>query len=473
MLLTSRRILPPERLLHAPDALDHVGERLLVERQRPEVVDVAAAMAAPAEVIGDDGRLDAIDERTQRGEIRLVERIGGPDGERDPVQRNRHVAPHLLESGHWPAAGSEVVLAHRLHPVDRRPLGEEAAEVAGAKPEAMSQVWSRDAHARTQAGGARPPARDSLHLLRCLHLAALGLALLRVLGHGEALTLAIVLALAIVGRARAAARARPTIARARTIARVRASPWPRTRRSARPRAARWRQRRRCNESRAGGPRRRPASAHEHPSTKPGTWPRASPPPLRPPPRRAASGRLDGGGERELPRSRRPASGRSREGAARRAGCAARGLALHRVHRSARQAVSLRAACARRSHPAGHRLRSPLLGPPWRPLRPRPLAAASQRGGARPRGRARRARAGGARAAESSSTSTTSTSAPATTGSPPPSTSRECPRTASRSSISPATATRAPISSTRTTRRWPRPSGISIGRRSLASDRCRR
>src|SRR5207237_6968394 len=43
--------LPPERLLHLPDALDDMGEGLFGERKRPEVVDIAAAMAAPAEMV--------------------------------------------------------------------------------------------------------------------------------------------------------------------------------------------------------------------------------------------------------------------------------------------------------------------------------------------------------------------------------------------------------------------------------------
>ena len=73
--------LPPERLLHEPHAIDDVGERLLGERERPEILDVAAAVTAPAKMVGDDGGLDTIHQRAQGPEIRPVERVRGPDGE--------------------------------------------------------------------------------------------------------------------------------------------------------------------------------------------------------------------------------------------------------------------------------------------------------------------------------------------------------------------------------------------------------
>src|SRR5207249_4413877 len=67
------------------------------------------------------------------------------------------------------------------------------------------EVGPRDAHMEhgPAASGGRPAV--SLHLLGSLRLAALGLAVLRVLGHREALALAVILAFAVMGRALAIA----------------------------------------------------------------------------------------------------------------------------------------------------------------------------------------------------------------------------------------------------------------------------
>ena len=141
--------LSAQRLLHTLDALDDMGEGLFGERQRPEVVRVTAAVTAPAEVVGNDRGLDAIDQCAQRRKIGPVERVGGPDGKRNSVQRDRHLAPHFFEDRDGPAPRSEIVLADRLHPVDRWLPGEHRAEMAGAKPDAMPQVGSWEAHAET------------------------------------------------------------------------------------------------------------------------------------------------------------------------------------------------------------------------------------------------------------------------------------------------------------------------------------
>jgi hypothetical protein len=62
----------PEPVLHAPDALDHVRERLFGVRQRQEVVRRPSLDARPAEVVGDPGRFHLRRERDESLEVGLV-----------------------------------------------------------------------------------------------------------------------------------------------------------------------------------------------------------------------------------------------------------------------------------------------------------------------------------------------------------------------------------------------------------------
>src|SRR5262249_56898831 len=82
----------------------------------------------------------------------------GREGGREGGRRHGPAPPHLLERGDGPAAGSEVVLADGLHPVDRSPLDEEPAEVPGTEADAVPQSGPGDAHAqkRRSTGRASP-----------------------------------------------------------------------------------------------------------------------------------------------------------------------------------------------------------------------------------------------------------------------------------------------------------------------------
>ena len=110
----------PEPLLHARHARRHVRQRLLGERQRPQIVRAVTAEARPAEVVRDPGRLDLRRQRRQPIEVAGVQRIGRPERHRHPVEHDRAMrARRAQHSARVPPLAHEV-LADHLPPVDGR-----------------------------------------------------------------------------------------------------------------------------------------------------------------------------------------------------------------------------------------------------------------------------------------------------------------------------------------------------------------
>jgi hypothetical protein len=152
------RDLAPEDILNADHSLDDVRERLLGVGERPEVVDVMAAVPSPAQVIGHERRLDSVDEPPQVREVPLVDGLGRPDRQRDTVEDHGQIAAHLLQHRIRPPAEPEIVFARGLDPVDAGTFREPAAEVLGSQADAMPQRRTRDGHQarRVGDGGAGP-----------------------------------------------------------------------------------------------------------------------------------------------------------------------------------------------------------------------------------------------------------------------------------------------------------------------------
>ena len=111
---------PPEPLLDARHARRHVRQRLLGERQRPQIVPAVAAEARPAEVIRDPGRLDLRRQRRQPIEVADVERVRRPERHRHAVQHDRAMRARRPQHPARVAPLAHEVLADHLPPVDGR-----------------------------------------------------------------------------------------------------------------------------------------------------------------------------------------------------------------------------------------------------------------------------------------------------------------------------------------------------------------
>src|SRR5882724_10586454 len=154
--------LLPESVLHRLHPLDDVLERLLGVRQREQVVRVVTANAAPAEVIGHPRGCDAIDERTQRVEVPVAQRIGRAERQGHPVQDHRTARARSLEHGQRPAAVDHEVLRDRLEPVHPRRAIEHPREMRRSQPDAVPQIGNAECHwvyfHRVEAGSPDDPA---------------------------------------------------------------------------------------------------------------------------------------------------------------------------------------------------------------------------------------------------------------------------------------------------------------------------
>ncbi len=130
------RELATEGLLDRSDARRNVRERFLGVRQGQQVVEMAPADTAPAQVLGDERGLDPIGEALQLGDVPVVERVGRPERHADAVQRYRIVGAQILERRDRRPAVGEIVLAVDFEPGNGGPLGPHAADVRASQPDA-------------------------------------------------------------------------------------------------------------------------------------------------------------------------------------------------------------------------------------------------------------------------------------------------------------------------------------------------
>ncbi len=158
--------LAPQEILDRPDARAHVRQRLLRERKRQEVVEVPPAHAAPAQVLGDECRLDPANQCAELREMLAREGIGRPQRHPDAVQRERIIGPDAIERRERRAAVGEVVLAVNLEPGyrrPRRPARAARAAPAGPRPAATRKGVARH-HRRAQFRPGGPAAAGASRL---------------------------------------------------------------------------------------------------------------------------------------------------------------------------------------------------------------------------------------------------------------------------------------------------------------------
>ncbi len=139
-----RRILdgdpPPERFLHAVDVVADARERLRVARKRQQVGMVGAAPGRPGEVLGDQRRLESID---QGGQSRKVCRVGfgiGRQRHADAVQRKRVPRANGFQPRQARTAVDHVVFRMDLEPQTVRGSGVRRLVVRGLESQPRGTV---------------------------------------------------------------------------------------------------------------------------------------------------------------------------------------------------------------------------------------------------------------------------------------------------------------------------------------------
>ena len=65
--------------------------------QRQEVVEICGLVGRPSQMLGDQGRLVAFDERTKAFEMSSIERLGTADRHAHTVHRDRMITTYTFE----------------------------------------------------------------------------------------------------------------------------------------------------------------------------------------------------------------------------------------------------------------------------------------------------------------------------------------------------------------------------------------
>ena len=132
---------PAERLLRLLDVPAEDVEARLGVGERQQVVEIGSADRAPRQVLGDEHRLDPLDQRLEAAEMTAVELLGAAQGQGDAVKAHRVVAPQLEQ------------------PVQRRRLGHvvlgmhlEEAELRAEWPRSPTRAASAGLYPRCSSG---------------------------------------------------------------------------------------------------------------------------------------------------------------------------------------------------------------------------------------------------------------------------------------------------------------------------------
>src|SRR5260370_16080887 len=121
----------------------HHFERLLDERQRQQVVQMAGRHGGPAKVFGDEGRLEAPDERGDFRNVREIKRHGRTQPQSDTVKTQRIVASDLLQYMQVKSTFAEIVLRMNFKPVYRLPCLQKIEVMRMAKTDAHAETVGR------------------------------------------------------------------------------------------------------------------------------------------------------------------------------------------------------------------------------------------------------------------------------------------------------------------------------------------
>src|SRR5687768_3024258 len=123
--------LPAERVLELRYPAREVSKRLGGVRERQQVVEVYAADRAPADMLGDGTRRDAIDQALEPAQVIAVELVNAAERKPNPMQRERVELPETRQVVELCAAISKIVLAVRLEPTHARTFGQQRLVMDG------------------------------------------------------------------------------------------------------------------------------------------------------------------------------------------------------------------------------------------------------------------------------------------------------------------------------------------------------
>ena len=121
-------------ILYPAYALANQGERLGRVRQGKEIVEVASRGRTPAQVLRDQRRINALDQRGQRLQVALQPAFRRTETEADAVQAYRVIGTYVFEHVPIKAAGAEIVLAMNLQPAGRGVRVPKIPVMSGAQP---------------------------------------------------------------------------------------------------------------------------------------------------------------------------------------------------------------------------------------------------------------------------------------------------------------------------------------------------
>src|SRR5260221_2014241 len=147
----ARRVLDeeptPEECLRLVDvAAEKLKARFRIEK-RQEVIEIRSSDRAPCEVLGDEERLNALDEFLQPDEMIAIELLGAAERQRDAMDADGVVAPQLQEAVARRGLG-HVVLGVDLEEADGGPGGRDRCRVWRAQADADARDCSLPRHDR-------------------------------------------------------------------------------------------------------------------------------------------------------------------------------------------------------------------------------------------------------------------------------------------------------------------------------------
>ena len=121
--------------------VDDVLERLLVERDREQIVGVQPRHAGPAQVIGDPTRPHGVRQLFELFQVVEVERVGAADRQRDAVHDDGVALGDLLQDVARPAARVHEVLGDDLEPIHCRVMSRGCTESGRSADQGRDRDW--------------------------------------------------------------------------------------------------------------------------------------------------------------------------------------------------------------------------------------------------------------------------------------------------------------------------------------------
>ena len=104
--------------------------------QRQEIVGIEPGCARPAQVIGHEQRFDLVHQAAQTQQVIRIQPMGGSNGQRNAVQRDRIARTHLVQDAPWPSARNHEILGNHLDKVHRHGGFEKVGVMRFAQAEA-------------------------------------------------------------------------------------------------------------------------------------------------------------------------------------------------------------------------------------------------------------------------------------------------------------------------------------------------